>query len=501
MTDGFGTITWWGFTPALDLQDEGSILSLKKLQIMDESQDKLNILLIGAGDLRHILTTVSRSKRHHTKKLHFYIIENNMELYARHMLFLALALEKQTRMGLQEKTELFLELFGNVLVRKQSEQYVERMANEFVKMVTNFDYLEKKLPVLDLSQLKFKERDFLEAIFKLWRNPEAQVFDVTKAWDLRLRQYLGVRYDSRLNVFDWDLQMRLYQRNAEIISTREYKHWRNVGNAFEIRDGTYDTPNKTMASGLLFKHEGERVAKRGYWGDIIVSPYVALGITCEEKSFFKKMNNVYAKTAQDVAEFNMLSIFHELVTGEKYVLPAQEEKKQKTEEDSGPKITEITEEAAEEVKEGMKSLEDVMDEYQKELEAELANKDHQTTHKTPLDEEYEAIPLENVKITFLPLNSLSELPKKGKYQKLFHIVYFANSLVHLLKPEVNPIFADKATTILESARYMLELKIEKVEEYADKVISIAKAAGCVEEDEFNKDKENFFRFSFERKTS
>ena len=23
MTDGFGAITWWGFSPALDLQDEG----------------------------------------------------------------------------------------------------------------------------------------------------------------------------------------------------------------------------------------------------------------------------------------------------------------------------------------------------------------------------------------------------------------------------------------------------------------------------------------------
>jgi dynein assembly factor 3 len=51
-------------------------------------------------------------------------------------------------------------------------------------MVTDFDYLGEKLPFVDMSQLKFKERDMLEAIFKFWRNPnrEKDVFDIEKAW-------------------------------------------------------------------------------------------------------------------------------------------------------------------------------------------------------------------------------------------------------------------------------------------------------------------------------
>lgn len=85
-----------------------------------------------------------------------------------------------------EKTEMFLELFGNLTIRKQSSEYVEKMANEFIKwvvlehtfyvqliswhlwtcflhwsifsnlcrMVTDFDILHQKLPMLDLSQLK-----------------------------------------------------------------------------------------------------------------------------------------------------------------------------------------------------------------------------------------------------------------------------------------------------------------------------------------------------------
>jgi hypothetical protein len=32
---------------------------------------------------------------------------------------------------------------------------------------------------------------------------------------------------------------------------REYKNWRKYGIAYEPREGNYDVPNRTMASGLL----------------------------------------------------------------------------------------------------------------------------------------------------------------------------------------------------------------------------------------------------------
>ena len=117
-----------------------------------------------------------------------YVLESNLELYARDILFLSLALEKRCRMGLQgtlltiaylprspndcsfyplesrylsvsldplcniidtcgivscaktgylvffaEKMETFLELFGNCHVRQQAMDYVEEMAHEFIK--------------------------------------------------------------------------------------------------------------------------------------------------------------------------------------------------------------------------------------------------------------------------------------------------------------------------------------------------------------------------------
>jgi dynein assembly factor 3 len=74
----------------------------------------------------------------------------------------------------------------------------------------------------------------LEAIFKLWRNPDPSVFDFEKCWycystvsilfflsnaflkprDIRLRKYLGERYDAIPNVFDWDFQMKLAEKGV-----------------------------------------------------------------------------------------------------------------------------------------------------------------------------------------------------------------------------------------------------------------------------------------------
>ena len=49
-------------------------------------------------------------------------------------------------------------------------------------MVTDFDYLSQRLPMFDLSALKFKERDQLEAIFKFWRSSDDRAFDISKFW-------------------------------------------------------------------------------------------------------------------------------------------------------------------------------------------------------------------------------------------------------------------------------------------------------------------------------
>ena len=80
-----------------------------------------NILVVGSGDLRHVLKTIA----HSTKPLHvseehyfrllpvaynseslsvsmqFYVAESSLELLARHMMFLTLISEPLNKLGLQ----------------------------------------------------------------------------------------------------------------------------------------------------------------------------------------------------------------------------------------------------------------------------------------------------------------------------------------------------------------------------------------------------------------
>ncbi|XP_071801348.1 dynein axonemal assembly factor 3-like [Asterias amurensis] len=470
MVDAFGAVTWWGFSPALDLQD--------KVLDNDRSSD-LNVLIIGAGDCRHMLKTIALSHRHTKRTINFYIVESNLELLGRHLLLLNLALESPKMMGLQEKTELLLEILGNTLIRQQTRDYIVNKANDYIRMVTDFDYLSQRLPMFDLSALKFKERDQLEAIFKFWRSSDDRAFDISKLWDTRLRQYLKDRYDSRTGAYDWDYNMKMIERGAGIIHKKEYNYWRETGSAFSVREGTYNVPNKTLASGLVIKTTKGNLLQRGYWGDIISSPYLAFGIETEEASLMKKANDVYTKSSQDISEYNVLAMLHELTTGERYVLPKPSEDPKKTPQAGGATLEEVIEEE-----------EDVAETEEKDG-AEEERKD---------EEEHELIQLNNVKIYFLGLGSAKEMHKKSKYKELFDIVYFSNSMVHHLTADLRTVFADQSTVIAETARFMLELRKEQCQDYITKVTGMATALGCQITANTDAWKDSFLRFKFVRKT-
>ncbi|XP_069763722.1 dynein axonemal assembly factor 3-like isoform X2 [Narcine bancroftii] len=468
--EGFGAVTWWGFSPALDFQKKGLSASMKALCSNEDDVPELNILM-------------------------FYIVENNLELIGRHLLFLSIALEPPRTMGLQEKSELLLELFGNSLIRSQTAIYLQENANNFIHYITDLDYLHKKLPMVDMYNLKFKERDQLEAIFKFWRNPDPKMFQINKLWDLRNRQYLGNRYDSKQGVYDWDLHMKLYDRGACVINNWQYYQWRDKGLAFEIREGLYDVPNKSLASGLLMNYKGEKIPARGYWGDIVTSPYIAFGIVSEEESLLKKANGMHVKTAQDISEYNVIALLHELVTKEKYVpLPSMERST----------LSEITEE--------------------EEDKAEMLNEASHAHNKSALKSEqpgivieeqtlkpckkidgtgpdgsrctakYDYLPLPDVKIHFLPLNSVTELHKKNNYRNLFNVMYFSCSMVHLLQPELKQIAAPQATLIVELPKFMLDLRNETMTKFARRAAEMAEEAGFVPFRSADDEKNSFARF-------
>ncbi|XP_075773690.1 dynein axonemal assembly factor 3 isoform X2 [Pelodiscus sinensis] len=436
--DGFGTTCWWGFSPALDLQRECLESSLAHLCLSQDDLPELNILLVGSVDGRHVLRTMSQAHRWPQRRINFYIVENNLEALGRQLLFLSLALEPPEKMGLQEKSEMFLELLGNSLIRSSTAAYLQEKSDLFIRYATDPDFQQRHLGALDMSAVKFKERDQLEGIFRFWSNPDPQAFPIARLWDLRVRQYLGTRYDARRGVCDWDLTMKLHERGARAIGSREFSRWRDTGVAFELREGVYDVPNKTLASGRLLRHKGELVPARGYWGDIATGPYIPFGIESEEPSLLRTVNGLPAKSAQEISLFNVTALFHELAARAPYAAP--------------PPSPEGACGAA-------------------------PAQESPAPSPDPGLQDADAAGPSPVRIHFLPLSCTARLPHRSQYHQHFHLLYFSCSMVHALSPELQRVPAPGATLLTELPSFLPDVRKEQADAFLARVTALAAGAG------------------------
>jgi len=98
MAAGLGVINWWGFTPALDLQAVGDG-GLAGYLDGRGAGEPVNILVVGAGDCRHVLKTLAHARRHvppgeeQERPVHLYVVESSPELVARQLLQLSIVME------------------------------------------------------------------------------------------------------------------------------------------------------------------------------------------------------------------------------------------------------------------------------------------------------------------------------------------------------------------------------------------------------------------------
>nr|XP_033815743.1 dynein assembly factor 3, axonemal isoform X2 [Geotrypetes seraphini]XP_033815744.1 dynein assembly factor 3, axonemal isoform X2 [Geotrypetes seraphini]XP_033815745.1 dynein assembly factor 3, axonemal isoform X2 [Geotrypetes seraphini]XP_033815746.1 dynein assembly factor 3, axonemal isoform X2 [Geotrypetes seraphini]XP_033815747.1 dynein assembly factor 3, axonemal isoform X2 [Geotrypetes seraphini]XP_033815748.1 dynein assembly factor 3, axonemal isoform X2 [Geotrypetes seraphini] len=443
---------WWGFSPALDLQMKCLSSSMENLSVSKEHAiPELNLLLVGCGDGRHLLKTICQAHRWPQRRLNFYVVEDSLALLGRQMLFLALALERPEQMGLQEKSELFLELFGNSLVRSQTAAYLQEKADLFIRYVTDLEFQQRSLPMLDLSALKFKERDLLEVIFKFWRNPDPYIFPMERLWDSRSRQYLGSRYDFRRGAFDWDLCMKIHERGASTIGHQQYYRWRESGVAFEIREGIYDVPNKSLAIEWHLKSR-RGIPLHEYRGDIITGPYIAFGIETEETSLLKTFNGQRSKTAQDISHYNVTALFHELVAQKLYTPRGLTEAEEKGEDRA------------------------TLQEAEPRHPGRASQKEGEHRGSATGEEEPDFLCPKYVKIHFLSLGSMTELHHKAEYQNLFNLVYFSSSMMYDFKPELKLLSAPRATLIVEGVKFLVDYNKDEIKNFADRVTKEAKDA-------------------------
>ncbi|KAK5645154.1 hypothetical protein RI129_006454 [Pyrocoelia pectoralis] len=297
---------FWGLTPALDLQEE--------LKLNGKKLDEINILIVGGQDCRHVIKTLASRYKHEKVQLNFYIMEAVLETISKQLLLLNVALQPIDELGLVQKARYFMELYGNTLVRPAVAKYLKLKAIHLVDMITNVSYLKEVMPFVDFD-LKYKERDYLENVFKFWCS--ADEFDVCNSWDSRLRKSLGVRYDTKMGVFDWDLYMRFHNVGGMQVCTQEYKHWRATGVAFTWLESEVSKSNRSLVCCVITN--GNKFAHYGYLGEMETGPFVAYGIDCDDLTFLKRQHGTNSHRSTDVTERNLRQYFYELENGEEYV--------------------------------------------------------------------------------------------------------------------------------------------------------------------------------------
>lgn len=307
---------FWGLSSALDLYQE----YIKAFKLPDEpgaaeaegQPAELNMLICGGADPRHVIRTLAKRYTHAVKpKLNIYLLDACVEIMARNMLLLGLALEPPDSFSLVCKAHLFMDIYGNSLMRPSSHHYVAAKARTLLNMVCDGEQLQRLAPMLNIEALKYKERDGLEMAFSYWQ-PQEQVYDIQRYWEQRVRALLGTRYDHRQGAFDWDLSMTLKDREAQQICSQEYRYWRESGVAFVFPEYEHCKPNKTFAAGLV--RNGRTYLHRGYVGDIQTGPFCGFGLRSSEERLHHSVHGENDFRATDVTERNLLELFHELQT-------------------------------------------------------------------------------------------------------------------------------------------------------------------------------------------
>lgn len=450
--EGTGTVRMWGFSPAVDLHElapQG-----------DAEQKELQALCVMPADVSSILLTMGKLRRKGGNvKTNLYVMEKHPEVHARHILLLSLVFDPD--LGMRECTEIFLEIYGNHMLRKQTSAYLQSRIEELIRFLTDGE--GPLAALIDTSLLKFKQRDAIEKVLKSWR--EETECDMEEWREKRMRSYFEDRYDYRKNLIDWDYSMNV-KNWAEIVHSKLYMWWRQEGIAFEIRDSRYPQPNRTLASWTEGKQKGYSKLVRGYWGDIVQSPYMALGADCEEPRLFKKRSFQHIKTCQHVAEFNVYAMLHELRSGQQFKMPDADDEIYGRSFWGGLSHRDTSEAKLEGIAE--------------DEEEEGTETDRLDTLKSGAGTgEMSMKPPADFKVLLLEGEDVSLLQGKRRFANLFNLAVVSNQATGCLQQQAwGEILQDKARVVCEGSEFMLNLNKDERQAFNAKIVELGKRIGC-----------------------
>ena len=164
---GHGSSCLWGYSKAVDLNAVAQTDDLNR-----------QFLILGASDARHVIATAAKAYKHSLETLTFYILEPSAPILCRNLLFLNLLWNPKVELGITDKVEMFLEIYGNILVREKSRNLLKEAALELIGLVNGNGQLSQ---LFDFSLLKYRERDDLEAVFKFWKD-DTKSFNIQDLW-------------------------------------------------------------------------------------------------------------------------------------------------------------------------------------------------------------------------------------------------------------------------------------------------------------------------------
>ena len=330
-TDAIGFTQFWGNSPGFDLRGEEYHAIKSSISATGSEREgqtpRLNIFLTFAADIRHVLKTAAaahieaKETNQEAPEIHFYMHESQHETIARHLFFLKLINDE--KLGVRERAELFLAIYGNSLIRDKDACYLHDSI-KMLEQICNEESDDALSELVDFNTMKHRDTDEVSDTIHNWSKTRA--FDAEALRDQRTRGFYRVRFDYRKNLMDWDYQT-VIREHAPIIHWQLYKQFGHTGVAFETRIASYDQPNRTLASFTPgMSAHGDSIALRGFWADIVNSPYWSFGTDChpqDKPRMFKKVNDNHRNTALDVSEFNIMALINELKTGTHYHLPPE----------------------------------------------------------------------------------------------------------------------------------------------------------------------------------
>lgn len=354
-----------------------------------------------------------------------------------------------------------MELYGNTLVKPSTNSYLIKKSAQLIDIITDDKVRQYCLPIINLETLKYKEKDSIENIFKYWKNNNS--FNITMMWDRRVRDYLGVRYDHRNNLFDWDLHMNLHNIDGgNRIIDQEYKYWRNTGVAYTFLETDCTEPNYTFALALLI--DGDKVTSLNYFGDIINGPFPSFGLDCEDKDMLKMGNTKPLKRSTDLAERNLTRMFYEIENQKPY------NHKGKTD-NLGVIITELPNLKVQEI---------------------------QTTSKEVIkikSEHYPSININNVDIYFITHTAMSDYPTLDRYKQFFDIVYCGHTYFEKINSRVTSMIKNEGTVLMETRKFIVNYKQKQHNEFKEKLIDLMKNCKCVTSENIDVIKNTVIKFN------